>query len=74
MNVHLFPVICPDICIYLCILLFTCLYTPHTCIHLSRFEDYLMDNFYREGNFDLQAQDILLEFGLDAPVGTGMSG
>ena len=33
-----------------------------------------MDNFYREGNFDLQAQDILLEFGLNAPVGTGVSG
>lgn len=29
---------------------------------VSKFEDYLMDNYYREENFDIQAQDILLEF------------
>ena len=26
-----------------------------------KYEDYLMDNFYREDNFSVQAQDILLE-------------
>mmetsp|Transcript_22853 Transcript_22853/g.50820 ORF Transcript_22853/g.50820 Transcript_22853/m.50820 type:complete len:125 (+) Transcript_22853:24-398(+) len=31
-----------------------------------RFEDYLMDNYYRDSNFEVQAQDILLEFGVYA--------
>jgi len=30
----------------------------------ARFEDYLMDNYYRTENRDVQAQDILLEFGI----------
>ena len=31
---------------------------------LCRFEDYLMDNYYRTENRDVQAQDVILEFGL----------
>jgi len=27
----------------------------------ARFEDYLLDNFYRESNFDTQAQDVVIE-------------
>ena len=27
----------------------------------ARFEDYLLDNYYRESNFDVQAQDVVLE-------------
>eukprot|EP01031_Cornospumella_fuschlensis_P027538 gene27538-33262_t len=32
-----------------------------------KFDDYLMDNYYREDNFDVQAQDILLECILSSP-------
>ena len=31
------------------------------------FEDYLMDREYRTSNFDVQAQDVLLEFRLSRP-------
>ena len=31
---------------------------------LRRFEDYLMDNYYRTENRDVQAQDVILEFGM----------
>ena len=30
----------------------------------SKFEDYLLDNYYRESNFDLQAQDVIIEMQL----------
>eukprot|EP01036_Dinobryon_divergens_P031314 gene31314-40687_t len=33
-----------------------------------RFEDYLMDRYYRPDNDDVQAQDILLEFTLSSPT------
>lgn len=33
----------------------------HYCGFGGRYEDYLLDNFYRESNFDTQAQDIVLE-------------
>lgn len=29
--------------------------------YAARFEDYLLDEFYRESNFDVQAQDVMLE-------------
>lgn len=29
-----------------------------------RFDDYLLDNYYREENFDVQAQDIIIEMAL----------
>ncbi len=32
------------------------------------FEDYLLDNYYRKENYNVQAQDILLEFGLSLPL------
>ena len=57
--------------VYLYLRVYTYIPLTHICV-LFRFEDYLIDNFYREGNFDLQAQDVLLEFGLNAPVGAGV--
>lgn len=35
---------------------------------LIRFEDYLLDRYYRPENDDVQAQDVLLEFSLYAPT------
>ena len=37
-------------------------------IKLNRYEDYLLDRYYRTENKDLQAQDVLLEFGLFSPT------
>ena len=33
-----------------------------------RYEDYLLDRYYRTENFDVQAQDILSEFGIFSPT------